>query len=80
MEPIPPGWAWQVDPGPCRRQRRSCRVRGACPTRRDRQKVHDIVSYLVDDHYLTERAMLLSWRYDVLRFVWARRRRLSWPA
>ena len=32
---------------------------------------------LVDDHYLVERGRTVSWRYDVLRTIWARRRRLA---
>ncbi|MFB9314318.1 hypothetical protein [Nocardioides plantarum] len=36
-----------------------------------------ILDDLVDDHYLVEGADAIRWRYDVLRRVWHRRRRLS---
>lgn len=36
-----------------------------------------ILVNLIDDHYLVERDMRLSWRYDALRRVWAHRRGLQ---
>lgn len=43
-------------------------------------RTREVVDFLLDDHYLLERGRVLCWRYDVLRFVWARRRRLSSPS
>ena len=36
-----------------------------------------ILVNLIDDHYLTERDSRLSWRYEVLRRIWAHRRGLK---
>ena len=32
---------------------------------------------LIDDHYLLERRGVVTWRYEVLRRIWAHRRRLG---
>ena len=37
----------------------------------------ELLDALIDDHYLIERARTVSWRYDVLRQIWAHRRRLG---
>jgi len=37
----------------------------------------EILDDLIDDHYLIERNRSISWRYDVLRRIWAHRRRLG---
>lgn len=36
-----------------------------------------LLDLLIDDHYLAEQRGALSWRYDVLRRIWMRRRRLT---
>lgn len=43
----------------------------------DGELLREVVDFLIDDHYLRDRDGLLEWRYDVLRYVWARRRRLK---
>jgi len=42
----------------------------------DRKSLLQMVNWLIDDHYLVETAHGFAWRYDVLRRVWAARRRL----
>jgi hypothetical protein len=36
-----------------------------------------VLDYLIDDHYLLERRGVVTWRYEVLRRIWAHRRRLG---
>ncbi|MDQ3935266.1 MAG: hypothetical protein M3340_11635 [Actinomycetota bacterium] len=36
-----------------------------------------LLDSLIDDHYLVERDRTIRWRYDVLRRIWAHRRRLG---
>jgi hypothetical protein len=36
-----------------------------------------LLDCLIDDHYLVEHEQILCWRYDVLRRIWVRRRRLA---
>ncbi len=38
--------------------------------------LNEVLDDLLDDHYLSERHKTMTWRYDVLRRIWARRRRL----
>ena len=42
----------------------------------DRESLLKVLNWLVDDHYLVESSTGFVWRYDVLRKVWAARRRL----
>lgn len=37
----------------------------------------ELPSDIIDDHYLIERDRTVRWRYDVLRRIWVRRRRLG---
>ena len=39
--------------------------------------LNTVLDWLVDDHYLTERHREFVWRYEVLRTIWRRRRRLE---
>lgn len=41
------------------------------------ERFDDVLNALVDDHYLLEHRDSIAWRYGVLRYVWARRRRLT---
>jgi len=45
--------------------------------RLDRDRLLGVIELLIDDHYLADTNPTLSWRYDVLRRIWIRRRRLS---
>lgn len=41
------------------------------------ERFNEVLNALIDDHYLIERGMSVSWRYDVLRRIWSRRHRLN---
>lgn len=41
------------------------------------EPIGPVLDDLIDDHYLQERGGTVGWRYEVLRRIWARRRRLD---
>lgn len=41
------------------------------------EHVDDVLNDLIDDHYLREVGDTIGWRYEVLRYIWSRRRRLG---
>ncbi len=43
----------------------------------DRTALLDIADWLVDDHYICEEPTGYTWRYDVLRSIWAHRRKVG---